>query len=97
MFRLVHTRILRMFALPVFLLGVRASAQFEVSPDHFDPSPQKQRAKKPAQTRARASASAAATRAAATLPAPAHKRIARKNTRSASALPVQSAQTATAR
>lgn|SRR5262249_5107727 len=97
MFRLVNTRLLRLISLPVFLFGVRASAQFEVSPDHFDSPAQKQMAKKPGQAKARTSASAApATPAAATAPATAHKQIARKSTRSAPATRGLTAQTASA-
>jgi len=97
MLRLVNTRLLGLFSLPIFLLGVQASAQFEVSPDHFDSPAQKRAAKKPAQAKARTTASVApATPTTATAPAAGHKRMAHKSTRSAPATGGSSAQTASA-
>jgi hypothetical protein len=78
MFRLIDSRLLRFLSLAVFLLGVQAFAQFEVSPDHVDSTPQKQAAKKRANAKSHTSAVASPNQAA-SVPAPAkHKRAAHK-------------------
>ncbi len=92
MFRFINFRLLRFFALSVFLLGAQAFAQFEVSPDHFD-SPAQQQAKHrraKAKTQSHAAPAAASTRSAA-VP---HKKTLHKNKAIASASQPVSRQTA---
>ena len=84
MFRLIDSRLLRFLAIAVFLLGVQAFAQFEVSPDHVDSTPQKQAAKKRVNAKSHADATASPSQAASAPASAQHKRAARKRGHGAS-------------
>jgi hypothetical protein len=84
MFRLIDSRFLRFLAIAVFLMGVQAFAQFEVSPDHVDSNPQKQAAKKSANAKSHTGAAASPNQTASALVAAKHKRAAHKRGHSAS-------------
>ena len=84
MFRLIDSRLLRFLAIAVFLLGVQAFAQFEVSPDHVDSNPQKQAAKKSANAKSHTGAAASPNQTASAPAAARHKRAAHKRGHSAS-------------
>jgi len=84
MFRLIDSRLLRFLAIAVFLLGVQAFAQFEVSPDHVDSTPQKQAVKKRANTKSQANAAASPNQAASVPASAKHKRAAHKRGHGAS-------------
>jgi hypothetical protein len=85
MFRLIDSRLLRFLSIAVFLLGVQAFAQFEVSPDHVgDSTPQKQAAKKSANAKSHTGAAASPNQTVSALAAAKHKRAAHKRGHSAS-------------
>lgn len=73
MLKRINFRFVRFFALSVFLLGVQAFAQFEVSPDHFD-SPAAKQAHRRAAAKSQAKAAPATNAAVAQ-----KKTAARKN------------------
>jgi hypothetical protein len=84
MFRLIDSRFLRLLAIAVFFLGVQAFAQFEVSPDHVDSTPQKQAAKKRANAKSHTGAAASPNQAASAPASAQHKRAAHKRGHGAS-------------
>jgi hypothetical protein len=84
MFRLIDSRLLRFLAIAVFLLGVQAFAQFEVSPDHVDSNPQKEAVKKRANAKSHTNATASPGQAASAPASAKHKRAAHKRGHSAS-------------
>jgi hypothetical protein len=97
MFRLINLRLLRFFALSVFLLGAQAFAQFEVSPDHFDSPAQQQAKHRRAKANTQSHAGPATAGNSAKSAAVQHKKTLHKNKATASASQPVTRETTTAK